>query len=219
MASNLTPLQALSRYNQIMTNVYAIDNALRVVTYSIALYLASSPGVKSDCASWLAELKAKVADTRFLNRILVGLPASVEGYFAYGRPVTFEALLGKLMAFSMVLYHPLEHGWWATTLKPKLFDIDGDKWSMWSCRCWVAYVLMDLLGTLRRLQDLKDGAKGAGRERRNLLIWLTCIAADAPLAIQWSVPSGPFPDVVLNWAGWYGGVAGLYLRWLKLSGA
>jgi len=212
-------LEALSKYNTILTNVYAIDNFLRVVTYTCALYLASAP--KSTFAEWLADLKAKVSETRFINRIVVGLPASVEGYYAYGDSQSVDAMLGRIMALSMILYHPLEHVWWASTLKTKLFDINGNEWSKWSCRCWVVYVLCDLIGTLRRIRDIDAKPQqdaSTVKTRRNLLIWLSCIAADAPLAIHWSMDSGPFSDSVLNWAGWYGGVAGLYLRWLKLSG-
>ena len=210
----MASLEALSKYNRIINNVYAMDNLFRLICYSCALYISHSS--KSPFTDWLADLKARLSETRVINRLLVGLPASIEGYLAYGDATTVEAILGRLMAFSMILYHPIEHVWWASTLKPVLVHIDGNKWSQWTCRCWVVYVVCDLIGTLRRLGQIENDTKHA-KERRNLLIWLTCIAADAPLAIQWSVDHGPFSDSLLNWAGWYGGLAGLYLRWLKLG--
>ena len=212
-------MQALTRYNQILPNAYALDNALRAISYSCALYSASVP--PSEWTKWLDELKGKASETRYVNRLIVGLPASVAGYFAYGEETSTEATLGRIMAMSMILYHPIEHIWWASTFKTKLFDIDGNAWSQWSCRCWVVYVLCDLIGTLRRIRDIDSKPSHdlkTAKDRRNLLIWLTCILADAPLAIQYSVNQGPFSDMLLNWAGWYGGVAGLYLRWLKLAG-
>jgi len=55
------------------------------------------------------------------------------------------------------------------------------------------------------------------KTRRNLMIWLTCIGADFPLALQYSVANGPFGTRLLAWAGWYGGMAGLYRRWLNAA--
>jgi len=191
------------------------DNLFRLINYTCALYIARAS--KSSFTEFLGDFKGRLSETRVINRLLIGLPASIEGYLAYGDAATTEAFLGKLMAFSMVLYHPIEHVWWASTLKSSPFAwIDGNKWRQWTCRCWLVYVVCDFIGTLRRLNQIGDDAKHA-KERRNLVIWLTCILADAPLALQWSVDHGPFSDNVLNWAGWYGGLAGLYLRWLKLG--
>lgn len=134
-----TPLQLLSRSNGILSNIYALDNALRVTAYASALIQVYGDGtlVGKEVKEFLSNLAGKASDARFLNRFYIGFPASVEGYFAYAsNDTSVEAVLGKLMALSMILYHPLEHGWWITTVKPKILDIDGNKWSLWSTRLW-----------------------------------------------------------------------------------
>ena len=86
------------------------------------------------------------------------------------------------------------------------------------------YVLCDFYLTSIKAQDATelmdketDAKKKHGHsiERRNQLIWLSCILADAPLALQYSMVQGPFTQTQLNWAGLYGGVAGLYLRYIR----
>ena len=224
----LQSLASLSRYNTILNNVYALDNALRLWGYTCVLYnmhTVAADGKLTDFQEFLRALSGKISDARTVNRVTYGLPASVAGVFAYGSDMSIESILGRIMALTMVLYHPLEHGWYFTTLKSNIFGIDGGKWSLWSCRMWLIYVICDFIGTVKKLQEVSTGleAKNIDKEqqssllrlRRNLIIWLTCIFSDFPIALQYSVASGPFSDRLLAWAGWYGGLAGLYRRWLN----
>ena len=213
-------MEALARYNSILTSVYATDNAYRATTYGLALALLY--GVvdpNSDRGKSLADLRGKIGDARFLNRLYVGTSASLQGLLAGGEP------LDTVMALSMVLYHPLEHLYVSSTLKPALFKtIDGLWCVKWSTRMWLLYVLCDLLGTVKKLGAVNAAlaAKASTkleRDRRNLILWLSCIFADFFLAVQWSVDVGPFSDSTIAWAGFYGGVAGLWLRWLRASDA
>jgi len=225
-------MEELSRYNSILTSIYAQDNAYRVASYLIALALlhrASSRGAKPDeLDAALSDLRGKIGDARFLNRVFVGTTASVQGFLA-GDWSTYESVLDRVMALAMVAYHPLEHAYLQSTLKPAplLTWVDGAACSKWSCRMWLAYVLCDLLGTVRKLGAVNNALAQPSapktvkllRDRRNLLIWLSCIAADFPLALQWSVDAGPFGEKTIAVAGLYGGLAGLYLRWLRASDA
>jgi hypothetical protein len=213
-----------------MNNVYALDNALRLWGYSCVLYnmhTVGPDGKLTDVQDFLRALSGKISEARTVNRVTYGLPASISGVLAYGSDTSFEANLGRLMALSMVIYHPLEHGWYFTTLKQSIFNFDGGKWSLWACRMWLLYVICDFIGTIKKYQEVSTGleAKNLDKKdqsnllklRRNLIIWLTCIAADFPLALQYSVANGPFGDRLLAWAGWYGGLAGLYRRWLNAA--
>ena len=223
-------MEELGRYNAILTSVYAQDNAYRALTYLTLLVALHRPAGSqpTELDKSLADLRAKIGDARMLNRLFVGTTASVQGFLAGGWSST-EDVLSRIMSLSMVLYHPLEHAYLQSTFKPPMFPSwDGGWASKWSCRMWLVYVLCDLTGTLRQLsavnKSLASGAHGGKtakleRDRRNLLIWLTCIAADFPLALQWSVDVGPFGDRTIAWAGFYGGVAGLYLRWLRATEA
>jgi hypothetical protein len=52
--------------------------------------------------------------------------------------------LSKIMAWSMVIYHPLEHIAYFNWIMPKLLHkINGNKFSAWSCRCWLLYIVSD----------------------------------------------------------------------------
>jgi hypothetical protein len=130
------------------------------------------------------------------------------------------------MALSMVLYHPLEHGAFFSGLKPSLIPswMDGNELSKWACRMWLLYVLCDAKSSLKSLGDLnkeieKKSNMDLQKKRRNVLLWLTCIVADFILALQWSVDVGPFSDKLIAWAGFYGGIGGLYSKWLKAKDA
>ena len=220
----------LTRYNTILNNVYALDNALRLWGYSCVLYnmhTAAANGKLTDVQEFLRALSGKIAEARTINRVTYGLPASISGVLAYGSDASFESWLGRIMALSMVIYHPLEHGWYFTTIKSSIFSFDGNLWSVWSCRMWLIYVICDFIGTVTKLQEVSTGLEAKNIDKKdlnsllktrcNLIIWLTCILADFPIAFQYSVASGPFSDRLLAWAGWYGGLAGLYRRWLNAS--
>ena len=191
------------------------------------LYLLhSTKGEKlTDLQEFCATFCTKVLEARTLNRFAYGLPASIESVFAYGNDQSLEANLGRIMGWSMVFFHPLEHGWFLSTIKSSLFNIDGGKWSVWSCRFWLVYVICDLIMTIRNLQNAITGLEAKDlnskdrssllKARRNSMIWLSCIFADLVLAWQYSVANGPFGERTLTWASWWGGFAGLYRRWVN----
>ncbi len=88
------------------------------------------------------------------------------------------------------------------------------------------YVVCDLLGTYIREQsvseqigkltaDEKEKLAELKKQQRNLRIWYTCALCDLVMAVQWSVAQGPFSTKQICGVGIYGGVAGLYLKWLK----
>lgn len=222
---------------------WTLDNILRVMSYC-GLYGASAltesnGGKATETAAFLEEAFNKMTDARFTNRI-TGLPATLEGFFSMraaehaSKAVDTSTLsvLNKVMVYSMLVYYPLEHAWFLSTLKPKLINIDSDKWSMWSCRAWTVYILCDLAGTVIRARALSDeiaatertkasvvdkskAVSDLKRRRMHLRVWLTCVLADLVMAGHWSVPNGPVSPKQICAVGIYGGVAGLWLKWIK----
>ncbi len=166
-------------------------------------------------------------DARFINR-LFGAPLFLESLI---RAWNTKGVLGKCdraMAWSMILYYPLEHVWWLSTLKPKLVNVNSDKWSIWSCRFWTVYVLADLLqGVIRMRQTQKLAAEEKDEKKRNALkkqlrnqlIGYTVSFSDFPLALQWSDLSqnAPFTEWQIAATGIYGGVIGWLLKWIKAN--
>jgi len=218
-------LECLSRLNRLAENVWTLDGILRVVSYSgllVADLLGKGKNGKPSAQSeFLLELFSKLTDARFVNRI-IGLPGTLEGWFTAG-----DDSLSNIMAISMILYFPVEHLWWLSTLKPKFIRINSDSWSMWSCRFWTIYCVCDVLKTLKASGEVqKQIDKGNGklssrelrelkRKRMHLGIWLTCAASDLVMALQWSRPTPIVSDRIITLIGIYGGVAGLLLKWLK----
>lgn len=220
----------LNRYNTILNNVYALDNALRFWGYTCILYImhtASPDGKLTDFQDFLQKLSGKISEARTINRFAYGLPASIGGVLAYGDDTSTESNIGRLMALCMVAFHPLEHGWYLSTIKQSIFSFDGGSFSLWSCRSWLVYVICDLIQTVKKLQAVNAGLEVSNidatekskldKAKRNLTLWLTCIGADFILAYQYSVAKGPFSDRLLVIAGWYGGFAGLYRRWINAA--
>lgn len=224
-------LDRLSRWNRIADSVWSLDGILRVGSYSCLLgatYLTEfNAGKPTPLAEFLSGVFGKVTDARFINRVMAW-PATLESVFHYANNPDNSSLgvLGQVMTWSMVAYYPLEHGWLLSTFKPQMVNIDGNKWSLWSCRFWAVYVVCDLLGTYIREQsvseqigklsaDERDKLAELKKQQRNLRIWYTCALCDLVMAVQWSVAQGPFSTKQICGVGIYGGVAGLYLKWLK----
>jgi hypothetical protein len=200
-----------------------MDNMLRIAESSLNLHSMYFPGQFADS---LAVFKGKVGDSRFVNRFVFGVPGSLADLLAAAanQENTLEAVLGKIMAASMMMYFPLEHGWFLTTAV-KDMAIDGAKWSLWSCRFWLLYVVCDLVLLGRKLQQLGLAleAKGLSTEERKALLKarqdkmmaLSCEISDGIIAVQYSSASGGvFSDKLVLWAIWYGGVAGMWKRWV-----
>jgi len=216
---------------------YSLDNILRVISYSsllLASFIKNRNGNK-DTANvlFLTDFFAKLTDARFINRI-IGLPATLESLFehASGKPDnSIASLLGKIMTWSMIIYHPIEHIWFLSTLKGSIFNINSDLWSQWSCRAWAVYVICDAIGTLMRSEAVSkeiktlstDKTMDKGEKQQKLAelktkkqrlgIWATCIVCDFLMATHWSVEDGPLSNNQICATGIWGGVAGLYLKW------
>jgi hypothetical protein len=120
---------------------WSLDGILRVGSYSCLLgatYLTEfNSGKPTPLAEFLSGVFGKVTDARFINRVMAW-PATLESVFHYANNPDNSALgvLGQVMTCSMVAYYPLEHGWLLSTFKPQMVNIDGNKWSLWSCRFW-----------------------------------------------------------------------------------
>jgi hypothetical protein len=130
-----------------------------------------------------------------VNRFF-GLPATIEALYAWDDN-SLESQLGRMMTWSMMIYFPTEHIWYLSSLKPTIITgIDANWWSQLSCRAWAVYVILDIVGTLRKIMDLQSKIQSESSQKKSDLslllkrysIWLSvCLFGDLPLALQWSV--------------------------------
>lgn len=91
----------------------------------------------------------------------------------YGWPVAIECVickddgnqwndtriekLTKMMAWSMVFYYPLEHVAAIKWNMPKFFrNVNANKLSAWSCKCWLVYILGDLVSSYLKVRELEN---------------------------------------------------------------
>jgi hypothetical protein len=117
----------------------------------------------------IRKLYADLSMMRYVLR-LYGMPAAIEGVRSgsWSGGSWKDARihkLAKLMAYSMVIYHPLEHIAWAKWTMPKLIPssrVDGNRLSAWSCRFWIVFIFADLISSILKNRELE--------ERKQLLI-------------------------------------------------
>lgn len=194
--------------------------ALRAISYACLLYAQylERIGRKEDKLTlFLVEIFEKLTDARFVNR-LFGTPAMWSWFCSVNSRKSPEHFLEKLMALAMLFYYPLEHAWWLTTLNTSInqfIAFDGLQASLWSLRAWAVYVVLDVIRTrmaLKRLAKLPNKRIEDVAEQRRLKLWLQSCLCDFILAVQYSVVQGPFPAPVVAFAGWYGGMVGMYLK-------
>lgn len=219
-------LEALARFNGIFNSVYSLDQGLRVLAY---LCLLGMEGLRKagmdnlEAAKAMADFYARVSDARFVNRFF-SLPLMVEGLLRLWKVKTTQAMLTRGMYWSMLLYYPVEHVWWLSTLAPKVIPIDSDKWSRVSCQAWAAYVVFDMCGTFLRFREAEkkgsaatDPSIRAECDKQMYLekVWFSVECADLIMALHWSVPQGPLSNIGIGIAGAYGGAAGLWFKWVK----
>ena len=123
---------------------------------------------------------------RYINRFF-GLPASVSAAQTgcYGSPKA----LGKAMAWMLIGYYPCEHlaylKWKAPGFCSSADSRLAAKSSAWSCRFWLAYIVLDVRRSTLFLKskDEKDEEKSRSERlqlMRNFLFLLP--------AINWSLP-------------------------------
>ncbi|KAG5177889.1 hypothetical protein JKP88DRAFT_350511 [Tribonema minus] len=63
--------------------------------------------------------------------------------------------LVKFQAWTMLIYHPMEHVGYLAYIVPKLVPLNGDWWFAKACYWWVAYVVADLYISLLKFKELK----------------------------------------------------------------
>ena len=202
--------QWLQKYVQFTSSAFKQDKVLKVVQYSlwiISRYWGKEP---------LSKLSLEISWTRYVNRFF-GLPAALEAARSgsWGKPKS----LGKAMAWSMLLYYPLEHIAYLKWQSPKLFQGKNsssqksrlaEKASAWSCRFWFVYIVLDIV---RSSLALKKNDIGVSEKRMERLQVMRNALFSLP-AIHWSLPKWDthpwLPDELVNGLMWLESVVCMY---------
>jgi len=229
-----TWLQELTKANGLLSGVFALDKAHRIMCYSIqlSLLLLQRLGVasKSPLAAIATEVKERIGDARYVNRFLQ-LPLYVEELLRGSPNSDVLTVLGKIMTWANLLYYVTEYPSWLLTLKAKgtsnLWPARrvafGERCGIWSNRCWAAYIAADLLRQALICRQEQAAAAVATKEKQakrlrqsvqhRAQLMMTGVA-DLPLACHWSTERGlGLPDLLVTCLGLYAAVHGFHLKW------
>eukprot|EP01102_Stenamoeba_stenopodia_P010511 TRINITY_DN3174_c0_g1_i1.p1 TRINITY_DN3174_c0_g1~~TRINITY_DN3174_c0_g1_i1.p1 ORF type:complete len:171 (-),score=20.86 TRINITY_DN3174_c0_g1_i1:79-591(-) len=70
--------------------------------------------------------------------------------YAFEEKDPISRIVAHLQAWSMIVYHPLEHIYWLHEIGVWK-SVDGDRASRYSCMGWLVYIVLDLFSDFRRL--------------------------------------------------------------------
>ncbi|RUP46332.1 peroxisomal biogenesis factor 11 [Jimgerdemannia flammicorona] len=186
----------------------------------------------------LKNLAGPVSDFRILLRYYGLVPLVQYMAFIEHHPPTSQFLLHveRLQNLCNLIYYPLEHAYWlgAHNVLP-LSKKTTNRISIWSCRFWAAYVLLQYvnLEEQRRIVNEKEANLarrikagelddvGQNRaalmtvsaQRRNIYINYVINTAYLPLTIHWSLENSSFPDIGVGICGTIAAICQLYTTW------
>ncbi|KAH9261500.1 hypothetical protein BASA81_000156 [Batrachochytrium salamandrivorans] len=223
-------LQSLDKYNAIVcSNVFALDNALRLMGSSIALFNIYAPQDAKLSPRLATLLAGKISDTRFVNRLTYGVPCSVADH---------ERKLGAGKAVPGRLAGE-DHGIQHAGLLPfgaRMVPVHAQAAERVPRRGQVVTVELQVLARVlhlrpdrpgQALQHIKRGLDSSkstpeekqtfAKQKQDQQLAFSSAVADFVIALQYSSTTPVFANNTVTWAIWYGGAAGLYKRWLARS--
>lgn len=190
----------LQRYVDFIASPVRQDHLIKLAQY-LLWFLARVYGKDT-----LQALSYELLYTRYANRLL-GFPAALEAArngswtsSSQKYPKLFR-YLGQILAWSMVCYYPAEHIAYLQWKVPKWSKThrSAEKWSAWSCRCWVIYIVTEMVQNIAQLRECrsrlikaeKDGEDRTQLQRtqRNIFLQLSRNVLYILPAIQFSLPN------------------------------
>jgi hypothetical protein len=161
----------LVHYNKFVTSAANQDKGLKLLQYTLWLFSRIYPHKKKP----LMKTSFDISFARYILRFY-GLPTALEAVrnSSWEDPkAALGGTTGKLMAWAMMAYYPLEHlsyvGWTAPELLPASFLIQNkaNRYSAYSCRFWFVYLVAELTQGIMRLRRLYKEQKELGENGGN----------------------------------------------------
>ena len=218
----------LMHYNQFVSSSANQDKGLKFIQWTLWLFSRLNPAKKKA----LLKCSFDVSFARYLLRFY-GMPSALEAVRNSSWEDSTSSLgrtTGKLMSWSMLIYYPLEHVAYLKWTSPELIPVslNANRFSAYSCRFWLVYLVAELVQgsmRLRRLyhelsQDEEDD--DTNNERRKEVqvsitseqIQMVRSALFALPCLHWSLPKWDtepwLSDGVCNGINWVESVVSLY---------
>ncbi|RIB21242.1 peroxisomal biogenesis factor 11 [Gigaspora rosea] len=230
LAGHFQPSPTLDRLVKFCNSVPSLDKLLALVQYfsKVLIWFLLRAG-RTSLAERLNNLGVPVADFRVLLRFYGLLPLiqwmiRIEhDKSASGAPLLLN--IKRLQNLALVFYYPLEQAWWLAYHKIIFMsDERMTRCSIWSCRWWALYVVLQFWHLAsewsilkRRRRELRvDGedVETVQKQKRELKAEGDRIFRETlinvgyfPLTLHWSVENSRFPDVGV---GVFGTLAAFY---------
>ncbi|KAK9764698.1 hypothetical protein K7432_007601 [Basidiobolus ranarum] len=233
-ASVAGPNPNLDRLVKLFSTFRGNDKVLMLIQYTCKiLTIYFNHRKRPVLASRIANLGGPAADFRVLLRFS-GLIPMLQWILAVERdPPASRTLLWveRLQNLSMVLYYPLEHVYWlaAHQIIP-VSTAKNNKISLWSCRFWAAYVILQFVHSyeeyrlwhVKRIGLLKKSGEDSVdpkemealmAEKRSIKMWNIVNTAYFPMTVHWSLEKSPIPEWFIGVCGVVAGMYQLQLTW------
>lgn len=188
------------------------DKLLKLLQWSLTLLKGKT---------WPQKVALEISFARYVTR-LAGWPSAVEAAvndsWGISNDEFWHKWIGRILAYSMVLYYPAEHMAYALWMKPKtadekrLFSWTAEKWSYVSCRFWLAYILAEMGQSVLQLKE-KPSVNSKLQLTRNALFLLPCINWARS---DWDTKPW-MKTATVNRIMWAEAIVSMYQAWLNTS--
>lgn len=154
----------LKRYVDFMASPVRQDHGLKLLQFTL-WFLSQRQNASETWKKGLEKLSFDISFARYANRLLgfpMALEAAVSDSWTDKTSKRFNRLfryIGRLLAYSMVGYYPLENLAYLQWMVPSLSkpqSRSAERLSAWSCRCWVIYIVSESLQNILQMKEIRD---------------------------------------------------------------
>lgn len=132
------------------------DKGLKLIQWTLLLW---SKMYQNKTQQGLAKLSSDISFARYLLRFY-GLPSCIEAIRSgsWGGSSKWSRILGKTMAWSMLVYYPLEHVAYIKWTSPHTLpnSVNANILSAMSCRFWFVYLVCEILQSILHLKEMEQ---------------------------------------------------------------
>ncbi|KAI3658732.1 hypothetical protein MP638_004601 [Amoeboaphelidium occidentale] len=232
--TSTTKKSPLDKSIEFTSTVSGIDKIFKVLVYCSKLVsLRDGKGLKS-----LDSLSSNLTDTRTALRLVGLLPIIQQllllqhqqqnrgGGGGGGGGGTSNNLIEQLQLLSMLVYYPCDNLYYLSS-KQIVSSKNTLKYSLWSCRAWAFYILLDLIAIYKELNNSSSSRSSTTTTTtttttkarfQQLLQRLVINSCDLPMALHWSSEKyNLLTPYQLNLLGFVSAITSCYVKWQSIS--
>eukprot|EP01080_Neovahlkampfia_damariscottae_P006903 gene6903-11065_t len=212
------------------------DKVIRTFSYVSKLFLHFYGNKGSTLVTSLENMSSAISDMRYALR-LPGVFSTVDSVMTQNTEDSFVRKLRYFQDFVMMLYHPADVGYFLSSkqILPFFNEQQRDQMSKFATRCWLIYIVCDLIidsyelyQLSNRINDVKKQYMRSGEkelqstiqsllaERRRYFFNYAINFSNLPMALEWST-DGFLPDIGIPIFGTVGSFLGLYRKWTSIT--